>query len=138
MFDELGKSGKRVGWPDLADPLTCGQKDWEGALVARDLLSNKYGIDLLIKSLRKGASPFAEIGWEEKLIGEDGYGDSESKAFLEELREALGPREGWHCRIAPLLTNEGVAALREKAALKLSTPKAKAPKKKLKNRSDIL
>ena len=136
MFDEAAKSGRRFDWPDPSDAMVNSQKNWEGEEISNQLYCSAYeGLDDIIGCLCKGGSPFFER--DGKSFGE--FDDSfEAKAFMDALRDAIGPQEGWHQRITPLLTKDGIAALKAKAALKLSTPKAKAGKKSLKDRTDIM
>ncbi len=139
MFEEAKKTGTTHVKLDPADPVSIRQKDWEGSEITWKIVDDKFDLEDLIACLRKGGSPFLEISGE--LFGgpASGFrGTPEAEAFLDVLREAIGDREGWHLRIAPLLTDSGVSALREKASLKISVPKAKGLKKSLKIRNDIM
>jgi hypothetical protein len=134
---ERFETATALGWPDPSDPLAWSQKDWEGRLMAYDLPFG-YGVDPLIKFLRKGGNPFTEFGEKGNPLGHEGEAGPDAKPFLDALREAIGPREGWHVRIAPLLTDAGIEALRAKVEMKLSIPKAKTTKRSLKERTDIM
>ncbi|UUZ53146.1 hypothetical protein LP419_29960 [Massilia sp. H-1] len=139
MFDEAAKLGQAREWPDPRDPLASSQKDWEGWNLSHAFMDKVFGMNELVACLRKGGSPFAEGGG--RLIGEpmDEFGGSaETKAFMAELREAVGGPDGWHLRIAPLLTDSGINALQDKAAVKQEATQPKLRKKSLKDRSDIL
>lgn len=136
MFDEAVKSGRQFDWPDPSDAMLNNQKSREGEEISDQLLCRGYkGLDDIIGCLRKGGSPFFK--WDGKFLGEFDN-NLEDKAFMDALRDAIGPQEGWHHRITPLLTKDGIAALKAKAALKLSTPQAKTRKKSLKDRTDIM
>ena len=97
-------------------------------------------MDRLIACLRVGGNPFAKLG--DELLGHPNRfhhgGNAETKVFMDALREAVGPREGWPLRIAPFLTDVGIHNLKTKIELGSSTPSAKTAKKSLKDRKDII
>lgn len=136
-YKQARSEGKECHWPDPSDPLSAGQKNWEGEHFAERLSEWGYPVTMerTVKYLSLGANPFVKFGG--KFVGEDAA-DPEASAFLSALREAIGPAQGWHARIAPHLTEAGIARLREKAALQLSTPKAAPKKKSMKTRADVI
>lgn len=139
-FNKAVKAGTESEWPPLTSPYVAAQRNWEGQVLAYGCLyGGSYNTGDLIEYLRNGGSPYATLGTG-TIVGDPGRyeGTLETKEFMDALRTALGSSEGWHLRIAPLLTDDGIAALRAKVDLKLSTPKAKAPKKSLKDRTDIV
>lgn len=136
MFEAAKAAGTLEDPPSLEDPLILGQKEWEGQNIADETLDHSRGdVDDMIACMRKGGSPFFKF--QGALIGHLG-GTPEAGAFMDAVREAVGPGPGWHVRIAPLLTKSGIQTLREKAALKLESPKSKTRKKSLKDRADII
>ncbi len=139
-FDAAVRAGTECEWPPLTSPYVLAQRNWEGQVLAYDWLYGvSYDIEDLVAFLRKGGSPYATLG-EDSIVGDPSpySGSPETKDFMDAVRTALGSPEGWHLRIAPLLTDEGIAALRAKVELKLATPKAKTAKKSLKDRTDIV
>lgn len=137
MFTAAKESELQFGWPDSTDPMLNSQKNWEGMILSDQLYSAGYkDVDDIVKCLKKGGSPFFE---EDRTYLGDFYRDSqEVKAFMDVVHDAVGPQDGWHHRIAPLLTAEGIKALKAKAVLKISTPQAKTAKKTLKERTDTM
>lgn len=138
-FKAAEKAGNECDWPPLTSSYVGAQKDWEGELIVFDWCEQReYDVNKLTACMRAGGSPFTKYG--EGLIGDPGRyeGSSETKGFMDAVRTAIGPRKGWHLRIEPLLTDDGIAALRAKVELASATPKAKAPKKSLKDRTDIV
>ena len=141
-FKAAEKAGTHTDWPALASPYVGAQKDWEGKLIVFDWCEQReYGVKRLIACMRAGGSPFTKYG--NGLIGDISQyeGSQETKAFMDAFRKAIGPKEGWHLRIESMLTEENIAAFLanfERSNLASSTPKAKSPKKSLKERTDIM
>ena len=140
-FESAEKKLTQEDWPPATSPYAVGQKDWEGELIVhRWFKEDACVLDRLIACLRAGGNPFAKIGRE--LLGHPnryhGGGSAETKVFMDAFRDALGPREGWHLRIAPLLTDAGIQALMSQINLGTSTPAAKTAKKSLKDRKDVI
>jgi len=135
MFRTAVKKGTQFDWPNLTDPIVARQKDWEGDILASQLWQSQYGsVDDIIKCLRKGGNPFWKI--EDKTL--DQHLEDEAVRLMNALRDAVGPELGWHSRIVPLQTAEGLQILTEKSALESSAAKVVAPKKSLKSRTDIM
>lgn len=134
---QAAKASHSQDLPEPTDPLVISQKEWESEMLSYKLLSWGYSMKELIDALRKGVSPFAKLGRPGAFIGTESK-DPEIKAFMEGVRKAVGAGDGWHIRIAPLLTDSGIEAFQGKAAIAVSTPKATTNKKSLKDRTDIM
>lgn len=127
MFVADKKAGRLGDMPSPEDPVLDGQKNWEGDLIALEFFNGRYqSLDDILTCLRKGGSPFFTYGGEQ--FGEFGESD-EDKAFMEALRAEVGPQRGWHRRIEPFLTPEGIESIKAKAAA-LAKPKSKTAKSK--------
>ncbi len=140
-FETAKKKLTQDDWPPSTSPYAVAQKDWEGELIVyRRFEDDACGMDRLIACLRAGGNPFAKLG--DELLGHPNRfhhgGNAETKVFMDALREAVGPREGWPLRIAPFLTDVGIHNLKTKIELGSSTPSAKTAKKSLKDRKDIM
>lgn len=136
MFKAAVAAGEVEDQPNSEDPLILRQKEWEGENIADETLDKVGGdVDDMIACMRKGGSPFFEF--QGALIGHCGE-TPEAGAFMDVLREAVGPGPGWHLRIAPLLTKNAMQSIRDKAALRLEVPKPAPRRKSLKERADIV
>lgn len=123
LYREACKGGVNL---DPSDPSLWLQKDWEGQALAYAWINSKgpHSFDKYIKMLRKGGSPFAYNGAAKEpkpLYRLCDFTDAQF-AYLDRLREEVGPKPGWHVRIVPLLTDDAVKAGLQAAELGISTP----------------
>jgi len=123
MFESAKAQGNATDPPDLSNPLLSKQKDWEASIVAEKYFDFGRDVDGAIDCLREGGNPFdktfqtdnGQFTWDSE--------EDERKLFMAFVRREVGPGPGWHIRIAPLLTESGIEALKakfelEQAALK--------------------
>jgi hypothetical protein len=129
-------------WPPLTSRYAKSQKLWESEQVEYAYRNEYlYTVPKLIDFFRAGANPFSRFA--DSLVGKNGEyeGTPETNAFMKAFRKALGPQEGWHLRVGPILTKQGITDLLakiEKGQIVDSISKAKTTKKSLKARTDIL
>jgi hypothetical protein len=124
-FKAAKREGRHFDPPHPAEAVLNAQMDWEGRVLAREFAySGCTNLDDTIKCLRKGGNPFFE---EEDFKLGDG-GSEEDAAFMNALREELGPLPGWHRRISEFLTPKGIEAIKAKAVLAMAAPKPKPRK----------